>query len=268
MTQQPSPMPPSGENRPAAGSPPGGHVPQPRQPGYGAPSGQPGQPGQGTPGYAAPPVRPGYAPPGYAPPPAAAVPPGYSHPGYGPPPGYHLPVPQPTSPAGLPLASFTDRLLAVLIDGAILGGTVMVLAIPAFVIFFATAGSDLFTVPSAGPDGVYPEPDVFGFLVPLLLIEAGLLVVGTILQYVYHVEMARRTGQTVGKRIMKVKITPLDPAGSINRGFLARRFLVQWAGGLLPGLVYLDGLWQLWDKPYQQCLHDKFAKTVVVKVPA
>jgi hypothetical protein len=27
-----------------------------------------------------------------------------------------------------------------------------------------------------------------------------------------------------------------------------------------------DGLWQLWDKPWQQCLHDKFAGTVVVKV--
>ncbi|MEU3454082.1 hypothetical protein ABZ671_10820 [Micromonospora sp. NPDC006766] len=27
-----------------------------------------------------------------------------------------------------------------------------------------------------------------------------------------------------------------------------------------------DGFWQLWDKPWQQCLHDKFAGTVVVKV--
>jgi hypothetical protein len=28
----------------------------------------------------------------------------------------------------------------------------------------------------------------------------------------------------------------------------------------------LDPLWCLWDKPYRQCLHDKPAKTVVVKV--
>ncbi|MBE1486571.1 RDD family protein [Plantactinospora soyae] len=231
------------------------------------PPGQPGQPGQGTPGYAGPPRPSGYGPPGYGPPPAAPVPPGYLRPGYGPPPGYQLAAPQPTSPAGLPLASFTDRLLAVLIDGAILGGTVMVLAIPAFVIFFATAGSDFFTT-TPGPDGTYPAPDFLDILVPLLLMEAGLLLVAMILQYVYHVEMAKRTGQTIGKRIMKVKITPLDPAGSISRAFLAKRFLVQWGGSLIPGLTYLDGLWQLWDKPYQQCLHDKFAKTVVVKVPA
>jgi hypothetical protein len=36
----------------------------------------------------------------------------------------------------------------------------------------------------------------------------------------------------------------------------------------VPFLSYLDGLWQLWDKPYLQCLHYKFAQTVVVKVPA
>ena len=38
------------------------------------------------------------------------------------------------------------------------------------------------------------------------------------------------------------------------------------AGGLIPFFSYVDGLWQLWDKPYLQTLHDKFAQTVVVKV--
>jgi len=28
----------------------------------------------------------------------------------------------------------------------------------------------------------------------------------------------------------------------------------------------VDGLWQLWDKPFQQCLHDKAAGTVGVKL--
>ena len=36
----------------------------------------------------------------------------------------------------------------------------------------------------------------------------------------------------------------------------------------MPFLSYVDGLWQLWDKPYQQTLHDKAAKTVVIKVPS
>ncbi len=33
------------------------------------------------------------------------------------------------------------------------------------------------------------------------------------------------------------------------------------AGGLF---LLLDDLWPLWDKPWQQALHDKAAKTVVV----
>jgi hypothetical protein len=34
----------------------------------------------------------------------------------------------------------------------------------------------------------------------------------------------------------------------------------------IPFLGLIDGLWQLWDKPLQQCLHDKAAQTVVVKL--
>ena len=30
----------------------------------------------------------------------------------------------------------------------------------------------------------------------------------------------------------------------------------------------IDSLWLLWDRPFQQCLYDKYAKTTVVKVPA
>jgi hypothetical protein len=48
---------------------------------------------------------------------------------------------------------------------------------------------------------------------------------------------------------------------------LVKRWAVQWAAGsVVPLLHYLDGFWQLWDKPLQQCLHDKAANTVVVKV--
>ncbi len=58
-------------------------------------------------------------------------------------------------------------------------------------------------------------------------------------------------------------------ARRLTRGMAAKRYLVEnVAGMLVPFLVYLDGLWQLWDKPYQQTLHDKFARTVVVKVSA
>jgi uncharacterized RDD family membrane protein YckC len=143
----------------------------------------------------------------------------------------------------------------------------MVIAIPAVIIFFVVIGPGLFQV---APDGTLAEPDFFGdFFLPFLVMELGVLVVSFALAYVYYVEMMFRTGQTLGKKTMKIKTVPLDPAATLNRAMAAKRFLVQFvANGFVPGLSYLDGLWQLWDKPYQQCLHDKFARTVVVKVPA
>ena len=66
---------------------------------------------------------------------------------------------------------------------------------------------------------------------------------------------------------MKIKIIPLDPTEQLTRGMLAKRFLVEHVATLfIPAFNWIDGLWQLWDKPYQQCLHDKFAKTVVIKL--
>jgi hypothetical protein len=38
--------------------------------------------------------------------------------------------------------------------------------------------------------------------------------------------------------------------------------------GFVPGLQLIDGLWQLWDQPYRQCLHDKWPGTIVVKATA
>jgi hypothetical protein len=66
---------------------------------------------------------------------------------------------------------------------------------------------------------------------------------------------------------MKIRIVPIDPSRQLTRGMAAKRYLIEYlAGSLVPFFSYVDGLWQLWDKPYQQALHDKVAQTVVVKV--
>ncbi|MEU2614458.1 RDD family protein [Micromonospora sp. NPDC007271] len=206
-----------------------------------------------------PPVPPQYLPPLYA------GPPGYPPPAHPPYPGV---VPPPVAPNGQPLASFTDRLLAWLIDTAVASLVSLVLFLPVFLWIWFRTFTELMKV---NPDGTMNEPDparmISDFIVPLLLAELGLFLVLFVFYWLYHVEYARRTGQTLGKKVMKLRIVPLDPNAPLTRGTLGKRYLVEFvAGSLVPFLNYVDGFWQLWDKPWQQCLHDKFAGTVVVKV--
>ncbi|MFF7888275.1 RDD family protein [Streptomyces sp. NPDC020794] len=92
-------------------------------------------------------------------------------------------------------------------------------------------------------------------------------------------------GRTFGKQWMKIRIGMLHD-GSLPAGWpgwlraatyglpplLAFAGWTLWAIKVLPILVpyalwvlwLINILWLLWDKPYQQALHDKVAKTVVV----
>ncbi|MET7966843.1 RDD family protein [Micromonospora sp. NPDC005305] len=221
-----------------------------------------------------PPAGGGFAPPSgpHLPPPQRTPPPYAGLPGYPPPPPGYAPhaafVPPTRAPNGQPLAGFGDRLLAWLIDTALASAVAMVLFLPVFLWLWFRMFNEMMTV---APDGTVPEPDpatmLTDFFLPVLLAEAGLLLVMLALYWLYHVEYARRTGQTLGKKAMKLRIVPLDPTAPLTRGVLGRRYLVEFvAGSLVPFANYLDGFWQLWDKPWQQTLHDKFAGTVVVKV--
>jgi uncharacterized RDD family membrane protein YckC len=158
----------------------------------------------------------------------------------------------PTAPDGRPLADPGKRLLARLLDGLfmIIGcvalGLVAVLLLQLVILL-------------VGEDS--PATAIIGITLVLGLILGGL--------YVYEVEIPlRRNGQTPGKRIMKIAIAPLEPGVPLRRGQLAVRFLLAQLFNLLANcfIGYLDALWCLWDKPYQQCLHDKGPKTVVVRV--
>lgn len=206
-------------------------------------------------------MPPQYAPPGYAPPPHYPMPPHYPVPP-------QFAVPPTVSPAGQPLASFGDRLLAWLIDTAVASVVSLVLFMPVFLVLWWRMLTEM---TRTNPDGTLVEPDPGTFLteffLPILLFQAGLFVVLLGLYWLYHVEYLKRGGQTLGKKVMKLRVVPLDPAGTLDRRMAGRRWLVQYlACSLVPGMSYADGLWQLWDKPWQQCLHDKFAGTVVVKV--
>jgi uncharacterized RDD family membrane protein YckC len=171
-------------------------------------------------------------------------------------------VTQPSDAAGGP------RLPAALIDGATLTGVLTVVALPAFVLLIVVRMPDF--AASTDPYAGESDPAAFltGLVLSFLLVGRGLVLLALVLFSIYYVELLFRSGQTVGKKVMRIRIVPLDPAAALTRTMAAKRYLVEFVVGVVPLFRYLDGLWQLWDKPYQQTLHDKAAGTVVVKVPA
>jgi uncharacterized RDD family membrane protein YckC len=198
---------------------------------------------------------PGYPPTyGYAPP----APPGrYPQP----PPGY---VFLPVSPGGQPLASFGERLGAYVLDTLLYMAVAILLMVPMFVLLIAVWVPSMEAAESGAADG---DAFFLSFGV-LLLFQGAFLVILLGLLYLYHVEYVLRTGgQSLGKKALKIRIIPLDPRARLDRPMLGKRYLAEFVGGfIIPGFSYLDGLWQLWDKPFRQCLHDKFGQTVVIKV--
>ncbi|MFF9895451.1 RDD family protein [Streptomyces longispororuber] len=73
-----------------------------------------------------------------------------------------------------------------------------------------------------------------------------------------------RFGATLGKRICGVWVArTVTGAPVASWRAMGREFF--WVFSInVPVLSFLDPLWCCWDKPFQQCLHDKVAGTVVV----
>ncbi|MEV0458331.1 RDD family protein [Catellatospora methionotrophica] len=188
-----------------------------------------------------------------------------------PPPGARSFIPVPLAPNGQPLASFGDRLLAFLLDGLIAGAFAMIFTIPLGVIWVITVSSWAEDQSNAAYGDPYYQPDAaefFGVFGMMMIFFVGIFAVNLLVTYLYLVEyQLRKGGETVGKRVLKLRVVKVVPGQVLTRGDLAKRWGVERVAGMfVPGLSYLDGLWQLWDKPLQQCLHDKAAQTVVVKV--
>ena len=129
-----------------------------------------------------------------------------------------------SGPSG-PRASFGLRLVAALIDGAVIGVAELILA-------------------------AIINPQV-GYGVGLL---GGLLYAG-------YLE-GSPSGQTIGKKVMGIRVVDFNSGGPIGFGRGVVRYLGKIVSSIPCGLGYL---WMLWDKE-KQCWHDKIATTVVVPV--
>jgi uncharacterized RDD family membrane protein YckC len=168
------------------------------------------------------------------------------------------------APDGRPLADFSDRLLARLIDWAVMFAVRTLIGIPAMIaIVVINTNAD-----QVRPDGTLTEPGLGSAYGPVISIYCGFLLLAVLASYLYEVEwVLRHNGQTVGKRVMKIGVVPLAPGTRLTRGRYAKRWGMELAYTIVfPGLILIDGLWQLWDRPYRQCRHDKWPGTTVVKL--
>ncbi|MFE5833691.1 RDD family protein [Streptomyces sp. NPDC056488] len=240
-TDQPPPGPPPDEDpfrkRPqepppsAGGQPPPPGGPPPEGPPPGNPYGSPYGGGGGSPYDNAPPPPPPYGS-------------GYGG-GYG-----------GTDPlAGMPpLADSGRRILARIIDWIIVAVPLAIIGIP-FKVYDRVSSDDDFGDAVTSFDGG-------GQLVFQLI---------TIVAYVaYDTVLTARKGQTLGKKLMKLRVAMLNDGSTPPMSQSLLRAVVLW----LPALICCACLWPLLllililvDKPYKQGLHDKAAKTVVVSVP-
>ncbi len=78
----------------------------------------------------------------------------------------------------------------------------------------------------------------------------------------YFVWYQGKTGQTLGKKIMKIKVVDLNGKTPAYFTFFLREFIGKFISAIILGIGYFM---ILWDKQ-KQGLHDKIASTVVVKV--
>jgi uncharacterized RDD family membrane protein YckC len=72
------------------------------------------------------------------------------------------------------------------------------------------------------------------------------------------------SGQTVGMRVMQIRVVDAETGGRVDYGRCVTRYFV----AIVSGLAFLLGyFWMLWD-PHRQTWHDRAAGTVVVPVEA
>ncbi|WKX70593.1 RDD family protein [Streptomyces sp. XD-27] len=173
-------------------------------------------------------------PPSFPPPPSSPDP----APPYGP------PVPLPGMP---PLATWSQRYWARLIDTLVLGVL--------WVLMLAGTGALEYTMDHPNKQDT-----------PKVLLSA---VLTFLLYFAYEGAMLARDGQTLGKKALRIRVAMLAD-GDVPGGQGWVRAAVYALPGILSPVVIgwvfwlISSLWQLWDKPFAQSLHDKAAKTVVV----
>jgi uncharacterized RDD family membrane protein YckC len=143
--------------------------------------------------------------------------------------------------AGMPpLANRGRRLLARIVDALIVG-------IPVYAIM--GAAFDNYDYGNTGAS--YAESVIYAFV-----------------YLAYQVTLLTRSGQSLGKMLLKVRVGMLADGSHPTTQAALKRESVYALSPIVPccGSIFwvVEVLWCTWDRPYRQCLHDKTGQTVVV----
>jgi uncharacterized RDD family membrane protein YckC len=162
----------------------------------------------------------------------------------------------------VPLAPWISRAAARLIDSLIEG----IVALP-FVLWLVWPAVQRF-VDAVPADGSQPSASAMTALqTDLLSVSTSITVISVVVSALYQLPQNKAWGRTLGKRALGLRIRPL--AADVRLGWgqvIARWGVFEACSIVLGGLpLLLDCLWPLWDKPWQQALHDKAARTIVVR---
>jgi uncharacterized RDD family membrane protein YckC len=230
--------------RPPTDAPPYGHPPTAPSP-YGRPPMGP------------PPMAPPMAPPTGLP----QLPAGwtYAAPGFG-----RAPVPRPHD---MRLANIGSRLVARIVD--VLAVLVLAVVANAWIAreFWAKAGPYFRQLQDAANGGPQPDDSQLSYLI------FAMCAVTAAVWFAYEVPSTANSGQTLGKKLLGIKVVRMESLDRLGMG----RSLRRWSRMGLPTLLwscllgfvlqFLDSIFVAIDRPLHQAWHDKSAATVVVEVP-
>ncbi|AEY89671.1 hypothetical protein SHJG_4400 [Streptomyces hygroscopicus subsp. jinggangensis 5008] len=92
-------------------------------------------------------------------------------------------------------------------------------------------------------------------------------VIAAVLYIAYDTVLMTRSGQTLGKKWLGLRVANLENGATPSVQTMLIRSLVLWVPfAFCCACIWtaISGGWSFFDKPYKQGLHDKAAKTVVV----
>jgi uncharacterized RDD family membrane protein YckC len=200
------------------------------------------------------------------PPPGTQIPPGWTYPFR-----YPVAVPAPR-PHGLQLAASGARLLARLIDIFV----VLMLNVVVngwFIYQYVREVSPV--VREVWDRSLEGNHSTAGLSVSERAANLQIVIVllATALWFAYEVPAVANTGQTLGKRLLGIRVVRLDNTQRLGFGRSFRRWNTMGLPTLLWSccgigfvLQFVDALFVAIDRPLRQALHDKSALTVVVQV--